>query len=109
MDIKSRILTKAEELGRLIGFRAITMDDLAAQLGISKKTIYQFYNDKNELVDDVMSEVIKKSQEKCLFAASTSKNAIDEIFITMEMVREDLQNLNPIIVYDLQNISLRPI
>ena len=101
-NIKSRILIKAEEICRAIGFRALTMDDLASQLGISKKTIYQFYEDKNALIDDVMTEIIKNSQEKCLFAASTAKNAVDEIFLTMDMVREDFQTLNPIIVYDLQ-------
>ncbi|MBL0100335.1 MAG: TetR/AcrR family transcriptional regulator [Saprospiraceae bacterium] len=63
--IKTRILSKAEELSRKYGFRAITMDELATQLGISKKTIYQYYADKNALVDDVLTTIISKSQEQC--------------------------------------------
>ena len=100
--IKERILHKAEELSRSIGFKAVTMDELANQLGISKKTIYQYYVDKHALVDDVMSEVIKKSQVVCHTTSKNAENAIDEIFMTMQQIRKDFLHLNPIIIHDLQ-------
>ena len=100
--IKTRILSKAEELSRKYGFRAITMDELATQLGISKKTIYQYYADKNALVDDVLTTIISKSQEQCQITSIQATNAIDEIFLTMNYLRNDLQNLNPIVIHDLE-------
>jgi AcrR family transcriptional regulator len=102
MDTKSRILHKAEQIARNIGFRAVTMDELAFQLGISKKTIYQFYTDKNEIVDDVMTEIIRKSQTNCLANTSQADNAIHEIFVAMAQVKKDFENLNPIIIHDLE-------
>ncbi len=100
--IKERILYKAEELSRSIGFKAVTMDELANQLGISKKTIYQYYADKNALVDDVMTEVINKSQIICQDTSVKAENAVDEIFMTMKQIRKDFLHLNPIIIHDLQ-------
>ena len=51
--MKERIQQKAEELFKRYGIRSVTMDDIAGQLGISKKTIYQFYSDKDALVKDI--------------------------------------------------------
>src|SRR3546814_2940816 len=50
IDVEERILSGAEELFCRYGIKSITMDDIAGHLGISKKTIYQFYKDKKELV-----------------------------------------------------------
>ncbi|MFZ1561983.1 MAG: TetR/AcrR family transcriptional regulator, partial [Saprospiraceae bacterium] len=65
------------------------MDELANQLGISKKTIYQYYADKHALVDDVMTEVINKSQIICQDTSRNAENAVDEIFMTMKQIRKD--------------------
>ncbi|MBK8519165.1 MAG: TetR/AcrR family transcriptional regulator [Saprospiraceae bacterium] len=100
--MQGRILAKAEELSRTLGFRAITMDELATNLGISKKTIYQYYSDKNSLVDSVVSTIIQGTQAKCHNTTLKSENAIDEIFITMKNIRKDFQNLNPIVLHDLE-------
>ena len=108
MDIRNRILIKAEELSRSIGFRALTMDELANQLGISKKTIYQYYTDKDALVNDVMSEVINKSQIMCKYTSESAENAIDELLMTMKQIRQDFQNLNPIFLHDLQKYYPEP-
>ena len=49
MEAKERILVKAHELFNRYGIRSVSMDDIAAQLGMSKKTLYQYYTDKDEL------------------------------------------------------------
>ncbi len=54
METKDRIATKAHELFLRYGIRSISMDEIAAHLGISKKTIYQFYEDKDSLVEAVI-------------------------------------------------------
>ena len=66
MEIKDRIQEKATELFMRFGIRSVSMDDIATQLGMSKKTIYQFFADKDELVDAVMAANIQKTQGECV-------------------------------------------
>ena len=100
--VKERILQKAEELFRRHGIRSITMDEIANQLGISKKTIYIYFEDKDQIVDGVISSIIAVNQQSCNQDRSIALNAIHEVFLAMEMMKEMFQNLNPIILYDLE-------
>jgi AcrR family transcriptional regulator len=102
MEIKERIQEKARELFMRLGIRSVSMDDIATQLGMSKKTIYQFFADKDELVDAVMAANIQQTQQDCDKCMVTSANAVEEIFLTMEMIQEQFRNMNPMILYDLQ-------
>ena len=54
--MEERIVNKAQELMFQTGVKHVTMDDLATQLGISKKTIYQYYKDKDSLVTAVVEK-----------------------------------------------------
>jgi AcrR family transcriptional regulator len=107
MDIKERIQEKARDLFMRFGIRSVSMDDIATQLGMSKKTIYQFFADKDELVDAVMDDNIRQTQEECQKCTFASANAIEEIFHTMEMIQEQFRNMNPMILYDLQKFHIR--
>lgn len=78
------------------------MDDIAAQLAISKKTLYQFFADKDELVDAVVNNELKKGQTDCAQCRNVSKDAVEEIFITMEQIAEQFRNMNPMVLYDLE-------
>ncbi len=100
--MKERIQAKAMELFMQYGIRSISMDDIATQLGISKKTIYQYFADKNELVSAVVDADINDLQNRCLDCGQHSNNAIHEIFLTMDMIQEFLINMNPMLLYDLR-------
>lgn len=100
--MKDRIRQKANELFRRYGVKSITMDEIATQLGASKKTLYQFYSDKDELVEAVAEEWIHFSEGCCNRYRSTCENAIDEIFLAMDFVQELFSNMNPSMLYDLQ-------
>jgi len=102
MEAQERIRQKADELFRRYGIRSVTMDEIAAQLGISKKTIYQYYADKDQLVDAVAVDEIHYSQECCLKDAEASANAIEEIFRVMEFVEVMFRNMNPSMLHDLE-------
>ena len=102
MEIRDRIKQKADELFRHYGIRSITMDEIASQLGMSKKTIYQYFTDKDELVDAVTEDELSFSQTSCERDASQSVNAIDEIFNVMEFIEEMFRNMNPAMIYDLE-------
>jgi AcrR family transcriptional regulator len=102
MDVKERILLKATDLFMRYGIRSITMDEIAAQLGISKKTIYQFFTDKDEMVDGVVENHIRDNEEKCKGFHTVSQDAIHEIIIAVAETEEMLKVMNPLILYDLE-------
>lgn len=102
MEVKGRILEKATDLFMRYGIRSITMDEIAGQLGISKKTIYQFFTDKDEIVEAVVDREIKGNEEECKRFQSSSENAIHEIFIAVDEMGEMLKGMNPLIMYDLE-------
>ena len=64
-EVKGRIQEKAEELFMQYGIRSVSMDDIAAQLGMSKKTLYHYVNDKDKLVDDVVDAELEKGRYEC--------------------------------------------
>lgn len=102
MEPKDRIQAKADEMFMRYGIRSVSMDDIAAQLGISKKTLYQVFSDKDELVEAVVENELSKGQNDCLGCRNASKDAVDEIFITMEQIAEQFRNMNPVVLYDLE-------
>jgi len=84
------------------GIKSVTMDDVARELGISKKTLYQYVNDKNELVQKVVEMEIGEKGEHFLKMRSTELNAIEELFEVNKMVRQMLKDYNPATEYDLR-------
>lgn len=107
MDVKERILIKADDLFMRYGIRSVSMDDIALELGVSKKTLYQYYADKDELVDAVLNTIIVKNECDCDIDRKTADNAVDEIFKAMEMVEQLFRNMNPSILYDMQKYHPR--
>ncbi|HWJ26668.1 MAG TPA: TetR/AcrR family transcriptional regulator [Flavisolibacter sp.] len=102
MEAKERILVKAHELFLKYGIRSVSMDDIAAQLGMSKKTLYQYYADKDELVNAVFEGMLNLNKSQCLETANRGENAIHEVFLSFDMVQELLSSMNPSVLFDLQ-------
>lgn len=78
------------------------MDDIASHLGISKKTIYQFYKDKKELVQLLVRKMIGDQQQEIEEHESGAENAIEEIFAVIVCLQRMMQSINPAVFYDLQ-------
>ena len=102
METKDRILQGAEELFFKYGIKSITMDDIAKHLAISKKTIYQFYSDKNELVNTLMTAKLKEDECEFREIQQESANMIEEVFNMMKHIGIMFSKTNPKIFYDLQ-------
>ena len=102
MEVKERIKQKADELFRRYGIKSVTMDEIANQLGVSKKTIYHSFSDKNELVDDVIADMLQFNKECCQSYKATSQNAIHEIFMALDMLQVIFDNMNPSILHDIE-------
>src|SRR5213592_3342567 len=101
MSIKERIQQKASELFRRYGIRSVTMDEIAAQLGISKKTIYQFYSDKEALVQDIFKDITDENKKKCTHFKDISDNAIHETYLASDSAQEIFNNMNTSVLFDL--------
>jgi TetR/AcrR family transcriptional regulator, cholesterol catabolism regulator len=107
MEPKERILVKAEELFMQFGIRSVSMDDIANNLGMSKKTLYQYFADKDELVEAVVDGHINIVQGDCIHCRENASDAIHEIFLTMEHIQQELNNMNPMLLYDLEKFHFK--
>jgi TetR/AcrR family transcriptional regulator, cholesterol catabolism regulator len=101
-DTSERLKQKAHQLFMQFGLRSVSMDDIAKELGISKKTIYQFYEDKDALVDDVMASVFENDMFVCERDRKVSENAVHEIFLAIDFIVEMFKSMNPSVLFDLQ-------
>lgn len=106
-ETKDRIRDQAKGLFRKYGIRSVSMDDIAVGLGISKKTIYQWFRDKDELVDEIVEDDIMRIRQDCLHSRDNSANAIEEVFLTIDRLIVHMQNMNPTILYDLQKFHFQ--
>jgi TetR/AcrR family transcriptional regulator, cholesterol catabolism regulator len=102
METKQRIIQKAHELFFRYGVKAVTMDDVARDLGISKKTIYQHFKDKDEVVVEVT--VMQIEQDRCYLQEAHTKhlNIIETLVFMTEMMRQQLATMNPSMVSDVK-------
>jgi len=102
IDNKERIKLQAGDLFMKYGVRSVSMDDIANRLGMSKKTIYQYYADKDELVDAVIVNEITHNENCCQIDINESENAIHELFLAMDMVLEMFRSMNASVLHDLE-------
>lgn len=102
MEIKERILVKAHELFNRYGIRSVSMDDLAGNLTMSKKTLYQYYSDKDEIVNAIFCGIMEGNKSRCLHDKKIAENAIHEIFLAFDMIQEMFVNMNPSTLFDME-------
>ena len=102
MEPQEKILKTSLGMFFRYGIKHVTMDDIAKELGMSKKTIYQFYKEKDDLVNQ-LCEVEMVIQEKVFRDIQLSaKDPIHEIMLISTKMREMMQNINPLFFLDLQ-------
>ncbi len=102
MKTKDRILQGAQELFFKYGIKSITMDDIAKHLAISKKTIYQYYADKDEVVETMMIQLMKTNKGEFQMIANESTNVVEEVFAMMKHMGNMFSQMNPNLFYDIQ-------
>lgn len=100
-EIRDRILHGAQQLFFRYGVKRITMDDIARELGISKKTIYQYFADKNTLVLCFARVQIQCQRGEIEQAMQGSKNAIEEIMQSVNIMQKMFARISPNTIYDL--------
>src|SRR5687767_14146599 len=100
--MRERILQEALLLFCQRGIKSVSMDDVATHLGMSKKTIYKWFANKDELVYESLSHRITAMESNCCQVLDTASNAMEAMFQLVEMVRGLMMQVHPAIFSDLQ-------
>jgi AcrR family transcriptional regulator len=100
--MKETILKSVADLFLKYGVRSVSMNDISYRLGISKKTIYDFFEDKNDLVKEVTRMMLDERMQEYAEVRDCSANAIEELFSISRLLRKHFSELNPALMYDLQ-------
>lgn len=97
-----KILERCVRLFMRYGVKSVTMDDVARELGISKKTLYLYFSNKNDLVNKVTEfHFVQENQAMCALSGQ-SKNAIDEMLNMSRWISTQMTGINPVLIYDLR-------
>lgn len=102
MEPQNKILKASLSLFFKYGIKHVTMDDIARELGMSKKTIYQFYKEKDDLINQLCDVELKVHESEFDDLNRIAKDPIHEIMLISNKMRSMMQNINPIFFLDLQ-------
>ena len=102
--ISEKIFEKACSLFFSIGIRNTTMDGLAKELGISKKTLYKEFANKADLVRFCVEYELKKNEKFFQELADNTENAMEELVLSAIEIHSDIQQFHPSIIQDLMKL-----
>jgi AcrR family transcriptional regulator len=96
------ILAKAKELFFSYGLKSVSMDDLARLSGVSKKTIYQFYSDKNELVNKIVKDLTHCHYKLVKECQGIAKDAVEEVLMQSDGPFDTWASVNQTFFFELE-------
>lgn len=103
MDQKqNELLEKIAEVFMRYGVRSVNMDDIARELKVSKKTLYKYFKDKSDIVMQVMSAKCAFEELMVSNTVQEAENAIDEVMRIAAFVSQELKQVHPSVMYDLE-------
>ena len=100
--MKEKIIQKASEMFMSLGFKSVTMDDIAAEMGISKKTIYTHFNNKESMISVVTDVIFEQVCSDIDCICELEKNPIEELYDIKKCVMEHMRNEKTSPWYQLQ-------
>jgi AcrR family transcriptional regulator len=101
------VLERVNRLFMSQGVRSLTMDDVSQELGMSKKTLYKYFRNKRDLVEQVMRYHVTCEEAILNRISAEAENAIDELLLVMRHVSERFASINPSVVYDTRRFYPR--
>lgn len=103
MDKKlEEIIYKSAELFRQFGVRSVSMDDIAREMGVSKKTLYQHIKNKNELVEKILDFSFDREQAFFNEKSKPEVNAIDALLEVSVFISDQIKLFTPSVTFDLK-------
>lgn len=100
--MKDSIVLKSSDMFLTLGFKSVTMDDIASEMGISKKTIYQYFSNKNDLVEAVTAYLFETISCGIDGICELNKNPIEEHFLIKDFVLKNLKDESTSPMHQLQ-------
>ena len=107
VEVRERIIVESGALFGKYGIRSMTMDALAEEMGISKRTIYERFKDKDTLLLEVIKYFKKHTKEDALRTIDESDNVIEALFRIMKMTVHQVAQMNPIFFHDFKKYHQR--
>ncbi|MBC7411180.1 MAG: TetR/AcrR family transcriptional regulator [Bacteroidia bacterium] len=99
---ETHLLKSCFSLFTRLGIKSITMDDVARELGVSKKTLYNHFQDKTDLLKRTFKYHMHCSEERSVEMVVKAKNAIDELILVNEFLKESFSEMHPSAIYEMQ-------
>ena len=100
--MKEKIIRKAKDMFLKLGFKSITMDDIACEMCISKKTIYKYFSNKEILIEETTQAVHNEIHQSINLIIEKEYNAIEENFVIRKMFKEMFKSSETSPVYQLK-------
>ena len=101
--MKDNIVLKSRNLFLKYGIKSVAMDDIARELGMSKKTLYQHFETKSDIIRSVAEQNLANDIRMVNEIQTTAKDAIDEMFLVAKHVIEEITLIqSPTLIFDLQ-------
>ena len=100
--MKEKIIAKATDMFLKLGFKSVTMDDIACEMCISKKTIYKFFCNKELLIEEGTAKIQTEIRNKIDEIQSKNYNAIEENFVIKKMFSEMFKSAETSPIYQLK-------
>lgn len=101
-DLKEKILEAATPMFYQHGIRKVKMDDIAKRLRISKRTVYEIYADKEDLLLEVLQHIDEANRQKMKRLDVPGTNVIDIIILFFKQKAEEISRINPVFFEDMQ-------
>lgn len=100
--MRERILETALKLCRTFGIKSITMQDIARECGISKKTVYEHFQDKTELVNEVVAFMTGSYCRQLAECSAQGVNAVEELALSIRHTEHLARITNPVLLFELE-------
>ena len=107
VEVTERIIIESGQLFGKYGIRSMTMDALAEKMGISKRTIYERFKDKDTLLLEVIKYYKKQSSDQALVILDEADNAIEAMFRIMKLTISQIEQLNPVFFNDFRKYHMK--
>jgi AcrR family transcriptional regulator len=102
MPVRERIMETALRMFRMYGIKSVTMFDISREGGVSKKTVYEHFKDKEDLVNEGMNFLLNGHMEQFKDFRQHSANAIEELIKELEYMELLGKTVNPVMLYEIE-------
>lgn len=105
---RQRIIDISSELFQTFGLKTVSMDDIAKKVGISKRTLYETFSSKDELLTMCLSEKERRQAESLMQIIEDKENDFVDVIVKILIhLSQELRKVNPLFFQDLDRYNFR--